>query len=177
MRFSSFNRVPVGMVISFLAGALTTLLVVLSLTAWQPNTGPTRQLPAPVPPATSSASPSIHPDAGDHQHDDDTVEDEKPDWEPVLLGFAKNFTNTDDDSAARWRQRLAPYVAPAVRDQLAEVDPRHVPDGMYDSYELITPGSFQVVAKVTYRQGWAAIIYLTSDGHGWKVTAYDEWEQ
>lgn len=121
--------------------------------------------------------PSIDPKAGDYHHDQDAAEDEKPGWEPVLLGFAKNFTNTSDRSAAGWRQRLAPYVAPAVRDQLAEVDPRQIPTDRYDSYELLTPGSYQVVAKVTYRDGWAAVVYVTSDGWGWKVTAYDEWQQ
>ena len=55
------------------------------------------------------------------------VEDEKPQWEPAVLGFAKNFTNTSDRNAAKWRQRLAPYVAPAVRDQLVDVDPAKVP--------------------------------------------------
>lgn len=173
-----FSRARAGLVIGFLAGALITLLVVLGLTVWQKNAGTSPESPpAPVPLATRSASPSIDPNSGDFHHDHDAAEDEKPGWEPVLLGFAKNFTNISDRSAARWRQSLAPFVSPAVRDQLANVDPRQVPVGLYDSYELLTPGSYQVVAKVTYRQGWAAVVYVTSDGRVWRVTAYDEWQQ
>lgn len=167
-----------GFLASFLAGALTTLLVVLGMTFWGQHAGPTQQLPAPpASPSSSSASPSLDPNAGDYQHDHDAAEDEKPSWEPVLLGFAKNFANTDDRNAARWRQRLAPHVAPAVRDQLGEVDPSKIPAGQYRDYELLKAGSYQLAVKVNYREGWALILYVTSDGHRWKVTAYDRWEE
>ena len=168
-RLGSRGRV----VVAFLAGILVALLVVTVVVLARPST-PAAQQPA-APPA-SSASPSIDPDAGDYEHDHDTAEDEKPQWEPVVLGFAKNFTNTAGDTD-QWQARLAPFVAPAVRDQLAEVDVSKVPAGRYDSYEVLTPGSYQLAVKTTYREGWALVLYATSDGNNWKITAYDQWEQ
>lgn len=161
--------------VAFLAGVLVTLLVVAALVF------ATRSTPAAAPPpptsTPASASPSIDPDAGDYEHDHDTAQDEKPQWEPAVLGFAKNFTNTADKDAAKWQARLAPFVAPAVRDQLAEVDIAKVLTGRYDSYEVLTPGSYQLAVKVTYREGWALVLYVTSDGNAWTITAYDKWEQ
>lgn len=173
---------PIGRyAVVFLAGMLVTVLIVLAVVAvWRQTTPAAQPEPTPVAPSTnsSSASPAnIDPNAGDYEHDHDTLEDEKPQWEPAVLGFAKNFTNTGDRNAAKWRQRLAPYVAPAVRDQLAHVDPAKVPAGHYDSYELLETGNYQIAAKTTYREGWALVLYVTSDGHDWKVTAYDRWDQ
>ena len=163
------------LVVSFLAGILIALLAItIVLLVIRPGS-PAAQPPAPPP--TSSASPSIDPDAGDYEHDHDTANDEKPQWEPVVLGFAKNFTNTGDKNAKQWRNRLAPFVAPAVRDQLAGVDITRVPKGAYDSYEILTPGSYQIAAKVTYREGWALVLYVTSDGREWRLTGYDRWEE
>lgn len=165
--------------VAFLAGMLVALLLVLAVVLiGRPTRPPTAPPgPAPVVPTASTAAPSIDPNAGDYKHGHDTVDDEKPQWEPVVLGFAKHFTDTRDQNPRRWRQRLAPYVATAVRDQLAAVDPAKVPAGRYGSYELLEVGNYQVVAKATYREGWALVVHVTSDGHAWKITAYDRWEQ
>ena len=182
MRFSSSQpRLGAGrrLVISFLAGALATLLVVLNLTVWQRNTAPTKPLPpAPVPPATSSASPSIDPDAGDYRARPRHRRRREAQWEPVLLGFAEEL----HQHRRPQRGPLAPAARPLRRPRRPRPTRRgrpapEFPAGRYDSYELLDTGNYQVVAKATYREGWAPVIYLTSDGHGWKVTAYDEWEQ
>ena len=160
-------------VVAFLAGILVTLLVVTVVVFARPSTPAALQ---PAAPPASSASPSIDPDAGDYEHDHDTAEDEKPRWEPAVLGFARNFTNTTG-GARPWQARLAPFVAPAVRQQLADVDVSKVPAGRYDSYEVLTPGAYQLAVKTTYREGWALVLYVTSDGNQWQVTNYDRWEQ
>jgi hypothetical protein len=164
-----------------LAGVLVTAVIVMAVVMMWRQTSPAAQPPAQTPAAppasSSSPSPSIDSNAGDYEHDHDTAADEKPQWEPAVLGFAKNFTTTNGRSAAQWRDRLSPYVAPAIRDQLADVDPEKVPAGKYDSYELLETGNYQIAAKITYREGWALVLYVTSDGHGWRVTAYDKWEQ
>lgn len=172
---------PAGrMVAFFLAGALTALVAVLIAVAV------TRQnLPAPQPsaasttvsPSPSSASRSIDPHAGNYEHDHGALNDEKPQWEPAVLGFAKNFTNTEGRNAAQWRERLTPYVAPAVHDQLADVEPTKIATGRYDSYELLETSSYQIAAKINYREGWALVLYVTSDGERWKITAYDKFEE
>lgn len=177
---------PVGRyTVAFLAGMLVTALIALTVVVVWRQTTPITAPPAPASPSSgsSSPSPSIDANAGDdehdhdHDHDHDTIEDEKPQWEPAVLGFAKNFTNTADDDSNKWRQRLAPYVVLAVRDQLADVDPAKVPAGRYDTYELLKTGNYQIAAKANYREGWALVLYVTSDGNTWKVTAYDKWEQ
>lgn len=167
------------LVVTFLAGMLVALLIVLAVVVVWRQTSPATQPPAtaPLPAAASTATPSIDPSAGDYEHGHETAEDEKPQWAPVVLGFAKNFTNTTDRNPAAWRQRLAPLVSAAVRDQLADVDPTKVPAGRYDSYELLEAGNYQVIAKIKYGEGWALVLYVTSDGRAWKVTAYDRWEQ
>jgi hypothetical protein len=168
-------------VVVFLAGMLVAAVIVTAVvTVWRqssPAAQPPAQTPVAPPPSSSPPSPSIDPNAGDYEHDHDTVEDEKPQWEPAVLGFAKNFTNTNGRSAAKWRDRLSPYVAPAVRDQLVDVYPSKVPAGRYDSYELLETGNYQIAAKINYREGWSLVLYVTSDGRGWKVTAYDKFEE
>jgi hypothetical protein len=173
---------PAGRYVAmFLAGMLVTAVIALAVVMVWRTTSPAAQSPAQTsvapPPSSSPPSPSIDPNAGDYEHDHDTVEDERPQWEPAVLGFAKNFTTTNGRDAAKWRERLTPYVAPAVRDQLAEVDPEKVTEGRYRSYELLETGNYQIAAKITYREGWALVLYVTSDGHDWRVTAYDKWEQ
>lgn len=168
---------PTGrLVVAFLSGVLTALLVVLAAVGMWRQTTPATQPPtlAPVTPAASSNSASIDPHAGDYEHGHDTAEDEKPQWEPAVLGFAKNFTDTAGRRPDQWRQRLAPYVAPAVRDQIADVDMTKVPRGRYVSYELLETGNYQIVAKTSYREGWALVLHVTSDGHSWKVTNYNQ---
>ena len=178
MTLTSFSQLGSRgrIVVAFLAGILVTLLVVtIPVLLVRPST-PAAQQPVGPPPAVSSASPSIDPDAGDYEHDHDTAEEEKPQWEPVVLGFAENFTNTTG-GARPWQARLTPFVATAVRDQLADVDVSKVPVGRYESYEVLTPGSYQLAIKISYREGWALVLYATSDGHDWKITNYDRWEQ
>lgn len=168
---------PGRMVAIFLAGVLAVLVAVVATEQYVPTTPQPPPAPPTISPPTSSASPSVDPQAGDYQHDQDALDDEKPQWEPAVLGFGKNFTNTQDRNAATWRDRLTSYVAPAVRDQLVDVDPTKIPTGRYDGYELLETGNCQIKVKINYQGGWALVLYVTSDGHGWKVAAYDKWEE
>lgn len=95
--------------------------------------------------------------------------------------FARNFTDTRG-GAKQWRKRLVgdpkhPYVTTEVADQLATVDVRNVPDGHYDGRELADSSEYELAVKVTYREGWAMVLWLNTDGTAWQIFAYDRWEE
>ena len=141
----------------------------------QPPRSPTPAAPAPTP---SSYNPSAG-DAGEN-HGDVPAETQEAAWGPVADRFARNFTNTRG-GAEKWRQRLAgdpahPDVTTAVVKQLATVDVRNVPDGRYEGREVLKSSDYDLAVKVTYREGWAMVLYLVTDGTGWQVYAYDKWE-
>lgn len=101
----------------------------------------------------------------------------KAGWAAVAAGFGRNFTHTDGGAGA-WRQRLAPHVVPAVRDQLATVDLANVPRGHYASTEAVDCDPYQVAAQVFYAEGWSLILYLIIDDDGrWRVYRYDRFEE
>lgn len=136
--------------------------------------------PSPEPSATEE---SYNPDAGDasdEQHEDGPPEVQEAEWAPAVDNFARNFTYTVG-GAQEWRQRLIgnpkkPYVTGAVAKQLRTVDVRNVPDGHYESREIVKSSSYDFAVKVTYREGWAMILYLVSDGRTYQIYAYDKWE-
>ncbi|MDN5764123.1 MAG: hypothetical protein L0H41_17660 [Microlunatus sp.] len=143
--------------------------------------------PAAAPPVISavpSPTPSYNPDAGDatdENHADGPPEVQEALWAPAVDNFATNFTNTDG-GAAKWRQRLIgdprqPYVTTEVSEQLATVAMRRVPDGHYNSREILKSSSYDFAVKVDYREGWAMVLYLIADTDGhWQIYAYDKWE-
>lgn len=100
-------------------------------------------------------------------------------WTPVVEGFARDYTRTDDRPAKVWRSSLDPYTVAAVDDQLATVDPRNVPAGDYQSHEVLQHGAVEMAVLVTYRQGWSMVLWLIDDGTGlgWQVEAYDRYEE
>lgn len=136
-----------------------------------------------VPSSLPSATQQSHnPSAGDagENHGDVPAEAQEAAWGPVVDRFARNFTNTRG-GADKWRQRLAgdpaqPDVTAAVVKQLDTVDVRNVPDGRYEGREVLKSSDYDLAVKVTYREGWAMVLYLVTDGTGWQVYAYDKWE-
>ena len=170
------NRAVV--IIAALAATVVALLAVLLWTFFRaaPAT-PVTEPPTPVP-TPSSYNPSAG-DAGEN-HGDVPAETQEAAWGPVADRFARNFTNTRG-GAEKWRQRLAgdpahPDVTTAVVKQLATVDVRNVPDGRYEGREVLKSSDYDLAVKVTYREGWAMVLYLVTDGTHWQVFAYDKWE-
>lgn len=135
--------------------------------------------------APTTTTPTYNPDAGDaaepsNENDQAPPETQEAAWAPAVDNFARNFTYTTG-GAKKWRQRLIgnpkrPYVTTEVAEQLATVDIRNVPDGHYDSREIVTSSTYEIGVKVTYREGWAMILYLITDGTRYQIYAYDEWE-
>jgi hypothetical protein len=152
--------------IAALAATVAALLAVLLWTFLRP--APVTPVTAPPTPAPtpSSYNPSAG-DAGEH-HGDVPAETQEAAWGPVVDRFARNFTSTRG-GAEKWRQRLAgdpaqPDVTTAVVKQLATVDVRNVPDGRYEDREVLKSSDYDLAVKVTYREGWAMVLYLVTDG-------------
>lgn len=166
--------------IAVLAAIVAVLVAVL---VWLLLTPPVQVTPLTTPSAPAPSPTSFNPsagDAGDEDHASGPAEVQEAAWGPVADRFAKNFTNTDGGKKA-WRQRLigdpaAPDVTTDVAKQLDTVDIRNVPDGRYDSREVLKSSDYDLAVKVTYREGWAMVLYLITDGTGWQVYAYDKWE-
>lgn len=140
------------------------------------------QSPSAAAPATRTPEPSYNPDAGDASDENDQAppETQEAAWAPAVDNFARNFTYTTG-GAKKWRQRLIgnpkqPFVTTEVAEQLATVDIRNVPEGHYDSREIVTSSEYDFAVKVTYREGWAMVLYLITDGSRYQVYAYDKWE-
>lgn len=163
--------------------ALGALAVVLTVTlVWVLLRDPSPAATTPVSPAPSTSAPSYNPDANDADGETDTAPPETQEaiWGPVVDDFARNFTNTRHGDDA-WRNRLigdqaTPSVTGDVAEQLQTVDVRNVPDGHYEGRELVTSGPYEIGVKVTYREGWAMVLYLITDGNRWQIYAYDQWE-
>lgn len=168
--------------LALLAGLGAIALALIVTLAWTLTRNTAPAATAPVSPAPSSSTPSINPDAGDAGEDENAPpETQEALWGPVVDNFSRNFTNTrggNDD----WRDRLIgdpalPYVTTDVADQLKTVDVRRVPEGHYDSRELVKEGPYEIGVKVDYREGWAMVLYLITDGTNWQIYAYDKWEE
>ena len=170
--------------IAILAAAFA-LAVVATITV---GTSLPRSQAQPEPAATPSTAPAVpqatsyNPDAGDAGEDDEAPpETQEALWAPVVDNFGRNFTNTTGGTQ-KWRQRLigpttSPYVTTEVADQLKTVDTRNVPDGRYTSHELLKSSAYEIAVKIDYREGWAMVLYLITDGTNWQIYAYDKWEE
>lgn len=163
-------------------GAIVLAVVVSLIWALTRSPAPAATAPAPAAPSPSISGPSVDPNAGDGGEDENAPpETQEPLWGPVVDNFSRSFTNTrggKDD----WRDRLVgnparPNVTTAVADQLKTVDVRRVPKGHYDGHELVKEGPYEIGVKVDYREGWAMVLYLITDGTTWQVYAYDKWEE
>jgi hypothetical protein len=168
--------------IAILAAAFA-LAVVATITVGSLPRSQAQPEPAPAP-STAPAVPqatSYNHDAGDAGEDAEAPpETQEALWSPVVDNFGRNFTNTSGGTQ-KWRQRLigptaTPYVTTEVADQLKTVDTRNVPDGRYTSHELLKSSPFEIAVKIDYREGWAMVLYLITDGTHWQIHAYDKWE-
>lgn len=172
------NRAVV--IIGALAAIVAVLVAVLLWTFLRPSS---TEIPAAAPSAPAASPTSFNPSAGDagaEDHASGPAEVQEGAWGPVADRFARNFTDTDGGKKA-WRQRLignpaAPDVTTDVAKQLDTVDIRNVPDGRYEGREVLKSSDYDLAVKVTYREGWAMVLYLVTDGTGWQVYAYDKWE-
>jgi hypothetical protein len=98
-------------------------------------------------------------------------------WEPVAAGFGRAFTATKGKTAGQWRADLAPFVTAKVGEQLATVDLRNVPAGVFSSIEPAEYGEDKVAVFVHYDTGLTLVAYVLLDGAGWRIYAYDRWEE
>lgn len=175
--------------IAILAAAFA-LAVVATITVGSLPRSQAQPEPAPAP-STAPAVPqatSYNHDAGDAGDASDAGEgDEAPPetqealWAPVVDNFGRNFTDTTGGTQ-KWCQRLtgpnsSSYVTTEVADQLKTVDTRNVPDGRYTSHELLKSSAYEIAVKIDYREGWAMVVYLITDGTNWQIYAYDKWEE
>ncbi|GAA3707259.1 hypothetical protein GCM10022204_26450 [Microlunatus aurantiacus] len=167
-----------------LVAALAAIIAVLAaVLAWTFLTPAEQVTPVTTPSAPAPSPTSFNPSAGDagaEDHANGPAEVQEAAWGPVVDRFATNFTNTDGGKKA-WRQRLignpaAPNVTTDVAKQLDTVDIRNVPDGRYEGREVLKSSDYDLAVKVTYREGWAMVLYLITDGTGWQIYAYDKWE-
>lgn len=143
----------------------------------------------PVPVSSTDPEPIPSPSASYNREANDAASPEEglgpPEvqealWGPIADRFARNFVNTKGGHT-KWRKRLIhdsanPDVTAQVAEQLETVDVRKVPRGNYEGRELVSESEFEIGVKVNYRQGWAMVLWLVTDGNGWEISAYDEWE-
>lgn len=174
-------------IIAALSAVVVILGAVLVWSLTRPNQ-PAATTTTPNDPAVSAAAtPSFNESAGDaenHDHDHDHASDVDPNeaaWRPVVESFGRNFPDASGGGAA-WRGRLIgdpqrPYVTADVTKQLATVDPANIPSGAYEGYEPQKSSEYEAAVKVNYREGWAMVLYLITDGSNWQVYAYDRWQQ
>lgn len=169
-----------------IAGLVAVVPVAAAITIWTLSPPPTATPPVPsqtTSPPTSSSTPSYDPDASDAATDENQgapAEVQEAAWGPVADRFARNFTNTTGGARA-WRQRLIgnpahPDVTTEVSDQLKTVAVSNVPAGHYTGRQLVKSSAYEVAVKVTYREGWAMVLYLITDGTRYQVYAHDRWE-
>lgn len=148
--------------------------------AQQTQTQPEPAASPPTVPAVPTAA-SYNPDAGDAGEDENAPpETQEAIWGPVVDNFGRHFTDTSGGHQ-KWRQRLIgpaarPYVTTEVADQLKTVDIRNVPDGRYTGHEVLKSSAYEIAVKIDYREGWAMVLYLITDGTNWQIYAYDKWE-
>lgn len=145
----------------------------------QPNT------PTTATPASPSTYPSGAPDP--YQSGEPGSQAQQKVWGPVIVGFAKAFTDVNKDTTEEsWVNKVehctgdasrvctSPDLTPLLRTITLEV----VPPGTYESYTVDTYGEDEVDATVTYSveggEGWKMSIHLAKIGNDWQITSYDQ---
>jgi len=185
-------------IVAAIALALAVMLAVVLLQRPQPVTGnaagpvstaPTEPSPATAAPSASETDAADEDGPGGLPSSEVEAHDASPgatpysqsdearrDWQQVATGFGKAFTTTKGTSAAEWRASLAPYVTGKVREQLATVDLRNVPDGDFTNIEPAEYGEDKVAVFIHYDTGLTLVAYLILDGTSWRIYAYDRWQ-
>lgn len=166
-----------------IAALAAVVAVLLAVVVWLLVNPPAQVTPVTTPSVPAASPTSFNPsagDAGDEDHAGGPAEVQEGAWGPLADRFATNFTDTDGGKK-QWRERLigdaaSPDVTTDVAKQLATVDIRNVPDGRYEGREVLKSSDYDLAVKVTYKEGWAMVLYLITDGTRWQVYAYDKWE-
>lgn len=176
------TRVPMTGRYRVVIAALSAVVVVLAVVlAWSFTQSGKSGIRSPAPPS-SPASPTFNPRAGDADTSGRPpgTDPNEAAWRPVVENFGRNFTNTTG-GAAKWRSRLLgdprhPQLTANLIKQLRTVDVANVPAGTYQGYKPIKGTEYDAAVKVSYREGWAMVLYLITDGTDWQVYAYDRWQ-
>lgn len=79
---------------------------------------------------------------------------------PVIDAFARAYPRTADGRRA-WLRDLTPYATSEVVAGLRKIDLDAIPDGHYEGYEIRRYDGGQVAAEVSYREGWALVLYVS----------------
>lgn len=159
-----------------------TSTVAASSPASSPPNGPS--LPPDVSNTASEGGPSDLPTSEVHDHSDASpgslpysqTREARRQWQPIVTGFAKAFTATKGRTTEQWRNALNRYATDTVREQLATVDLRKVPDARFTSIEPAEYGDDKVAVFLHYDTGLTLVAYLILDHTSWRVYAYDRWE-
>lgn len=127
-------------------------------------------------PPTASPTPTLTPSAGASPYSRTAATKRR--WEPVVVGFAKNYVTTDVKGDRAWAAGLTPYTTPALGRQLAAVNRLDVPDGRYRDYRIAEHGQTSLTVTVRYRApgpDWGLVLYLTLDRGRWRIWQYDRY--
>lgn len=79
---------------------------------------------------------------------------------PVIVAFARAYPRTAGGRRA-WLSDLTPYATTEVVAGLRKVDLDAIPEGHYEGYEILRYDGGQVAAEVSYREGWALVLYVS----------------
>lgn len=135
-------------------------LVLLGIHLWSnPDTAlstpgapaPSTAVPAPRVRTASAPNPTVTPDVAKG-------------WETTVKGFATAYPATKGMTRQQWLAKLRPYLAKDVIDVLDETDLAQVPAGHYAGYQILRVDAEVVTVRVTYREGWSLVLYLSSNG-------------
>lgn len=137
-----------------------------------PSAGPTAAQS--VTPAPTTAEPSASLTGAPSADASESAE--APSWAPVVIGFARAFTDTKATRSA-WLAQLAPYADERVKKSLESYDRSQIPAQSFDSYEQLDSDTGQLAVQVNYADGWLLVLYLTNHDDQWLVSAYDQLEQ
>ena len=95
-------------------------------------------------------------------------------WEPVVEGFAVAYPNTHHLSRKQWLNNLQPFLSRPVINALADTDLTKVPAGHYAGYDVLKQADEALTARITYREGWDLIVYVTATRpNHWTIDSFD----
>lgn len=143
-----------------IAGVVGALLLGIHL--WNTPEAPT----TPGTPAAETTEPVQRVRTVSTPHHTAATPDVGKGWEKTVEGFANAYPATKGLTRQQWLAKLRPYLAKDVLDVLDDTDLDQVPAGHYVGHQVLRADDDVVTVRVTYREGWALILYLGSTGHG-----------
>ena len=94
-------------------------------------------------------------------------------WEKTVDSFANVYPATKGLTRKQWLAKLRPYLAKDVLDVLDDTDLDQVPAGHYVGHQILRVDDHVVTVRVTYREGWALVLYLAEAAGRWTVASFD----